>query len=770
MEVELFLFLWSLGKIFIERIGCGDIKMDERPAFYLEFLDKATEEINLAENIRHVIRAISKYISQSMNDDIQYAYIDRLGNKVYESAVLNSTVRHILPFFLDEKFVTELMKLDWKVIDPRGARLLFQKLSNQDLDFETSFLIIPKKRGKFITHFSVLWGGKKLERIDKEDIEFIKSLCNFGELKIKLLIQMSEKSGLKELKRSAFELKDLSGIGVDLTALGKEDFFGSMLLNVMGRALCKSAVIILSTNENNTEYRVVASRRILKQDIEKLKLTNKMLIIKELKRTKDSIDIIDVLDKLSEEEKEIIKKLEATIMVPLVSKNDVIGILALGERINLQPYSEKVLESIKILSNQMVMAIENSRLSNIRYAFSRYVSHQLVDNIISNPSSIKLGGEKRKVAVLFADIRSFTTMTEKMKPEDVVDLLNTYLSGLSEIVFKYEGTVDKYIGDCVLAVFGAPIAHDNDVERAIFSAIEMQVFVEDINRHREKINQESVRIGIGINYGEVIAGNMGSMDRMDYTVIGDVVNTASRLEGLAKGGQILVTKSVYDEVKYLVEGGFVDRMMVKGKEKAIEVYEIHDLLARKYLKALEKREPYIIGHFLNVAEDAAKIARKLSFKKEDIARLKASAMLIDIGRIGLDEKIFNKKGKLTQEEYEIVKSHVLRGAEYAEKRLKLFKEGIDVIKHHHECYDGSGYPDGLKGENIPLWARIVGMVDAFNALTARRPHREPITAQKAVDILLNNKGKCYDPELVDIYISIINEKMELTLEKETVNA
>ncbi|RKX95742.1 MAG: hypothetical protein DRP84_03275 [Spirochaetes bacterium] len=741
--------------------------MDEKSAFYLELLDRASEEIQLAENIRRVIHVLSKYISQSLEDDVQYAYIDRLDNKIYESAVINSSVRHILPFFLDNKFIAELMKLDWKVIDPRGARLLFQKLSNQDIDFETSFLIIPKKRGKFISHFSVLWGGKKLEKIEKEDIEFIKSLCNFGELKIRILIQLSEKSGLKDLKRSAFELKDLSGIGVDLTALGKEDFFGSMLLNVMGRALCKSAVIMLSTNENNTEYRVVASRGILKQYIEKLKLTNKMLIVRELKRTKDAIVVMDILDKLTEDERETINKLEAVIFVPLVSKGEVIGILTLGERMNFQPYSEKVLESIKILSNQMVMAIENSRLSNIRYAFSRYVSHQLVDNIISNPGSIKLGGEKRRVAVLFADIRSFTTMTEKMKPEDVVDLLNTYLSGLSEIVFKYEGTVDKYIGDCVMAVFGAPIAHDNDVERAIFSAIEMQVFVEDINNQREKLNQENVRIGIGINYGEVIAGNMGSMDRMDYTVIGDVVNTASRLEGLAKGGQILVTRPVYDEVKYLVEGGFVDRMTVKGKEKPIDVYEIRDLLARKYLKALEKREPYIIGHFLNIAEDAAKIAKKLSFKREDIAKLKAAAMLIDIGRIGLDEKIFNKKGKFTPKEYEIVKSHVLRGAEYAEKRLKLFKEGIEVIKYHHECYDGSGYPDGLKGDNIPLWARIVGMVDAFNALIARRPHREPVPPRKAIDMLLSNKGKCYDPELVDIYVDILREKFESSMELTT---
>ena len=296
------------------------------------------------------------------------------------------------------------------------------------------------------------------------------------------------------------------------------------------------------------------------------------ILVQELKNKKGPVVISDLIDTLPVDEKEMLRQLEAVVLIPLLLKNNVVGILSLAERINLKPYTEKVFDSLEIISQQMVMAIENSKLSNLRYAFSRYVSHQLVDEILSNPEEIKLGGERRKISVLFADIRGFTSMSEKMKPEEVVDLLNTYLSSLTKVVFKYEGTLDKYIGDCVMAVFGAPFSHHNDTERAVFTAVEMQSYIDDINLKREGEGLERVEIGIGINTGYVISGNMGSVDRMDYTVIGDVVNTASRLEAYSGKGQILVTKEVYDEVKYLVEAKFLTALTVKGREQKVDVY------------------------------------------------------------------------------------------------------------------------------------------------------------------------------------------------------
>jgi HD-GYP domain-containing protein (c-di-GMP phosphodiesterase class II) len=333
-------------------------------------------------------------------------------------------------------------------------------------------------------------------------------------------------------------------------------------------------------------------------------------------------------------------------------------------------------------------------------------------------------------------------------------------------VFKYDGTLDKYIGDCVMAVFGAPLSHHNDTERAVFTAVEMQSYVDDINLKREGEGLERVEIGIGINTGYVISGNMGSVDRMDYTVIGDVVNTASRLEAYSGKGQILVTKEVYDEVKYLVEAKFLTALTVKGREQKVDVYEIKELIARKYIGVVEKREPYISGHFLNIAQDVELIGKQLGLSGEDLTKLRASTLLIDVGRIGLSERIFNKKGRLTPEEFEIVKNHVLRGAEYVEKKLHLFKEGVELVKHHHEFYDGTGYPDGLKGEDIPLWARIVCVVDSYHAMISKRPFRKAFTEKETMKILKESSGKKYDPRIIDVYFEILERRMGEKAKKE----
>jgi len=735
--------------------------MEEKTVQFLSAAEKFSREISHIGSLKSLSQFVADQLSSVLHDTIQYALVDIKTNNIYESTHINSNIKNILPFFLDAKFLEEMKKLDWSVIDARGVRFLFNEVFGQKAELNTSFLIIPKKEDDAISYFSVLWGGAALEKIEKADVDFISIICSVAELKFaQLLTKGKRPSGDRDLKRKAFELKEIAGMGVDLTSLGKEDFFGSFLLNVMGRALSKTAVIFLSTNENNTEYAPVASRGVLKKFVEKIRFTENTSFVRELQKLKAPLILTDIMELLGEDEKEDLRKLESVALVPLVSKNGVIGILTLGERINQTPYAQKVLDSINVLCNQMVIAVENSKLSNLRYAFSRYVSHQLVDGILSDPEEIKLGGERRKVTILFADIRGFTTMSEKLKPEDVVNLLNTYLSGLTDIVFKYEGTLDKYIGDCLMAVFGAPISHYNDTERAVVAAIDMLKCVREINAKRKKIGLPEVEIGIGINTGYVISGNMGSVDRMDYTVIGDVVNTAARLEGIAGKGQILITSEVYEEVKYVVEAEFLDTISVKGKEKPVDVYEVKDLIAGKYISVLARVEPYKVGHYLNIARDAEMIGLKLNFSSEELTRLRSAIMLIDIGHIGLNEAIFNKKEKLSDEEFDVVKSHVLRGAEYAAVKLNLFQEGIDLIKHHHELYDGSGYPDGLKGKEIPLWARIVQIVDSYHALISKRPFREPFTEEEAMKIIEEGRGTKYDPEIVDIYLDILRERIK----------
>jgi HD-GYP domain-containing protein (c-di-GMP phosphodiesterase class II) len=742
--------------------------METKLENYLSVAEKVTQEITDLSKPKQVPGFVAEKISQAIGSDVQYAYIDLTSNTIYESSTLDRTVKHILPFFLEKRFIEEMKKLDWSVIDPRGVRFLIEKMGGQNLELDASFLILPKRRGDFVSNFSVFWGGKALERVDKEEITLISIVCGAVELRMNTLLAYQNEKGSegRELRRKAFELRELAGIGVDLTSLGKEDFFGSFLLNVMGRALSKTAAIVLSTNENNTEYGVVSSRGVYKKNLEKIHFTDRSTVLMEMRRKREPILLTEIAEQLAAGEREDLEKFEAQTLVPLILKNSIVGFLTLGERMNLQPYSEKIFDSIKLICNQMVMAIENSKLSNLRYAFSRYVPHQLVDGILSDPEKIRLGGERRKVTALFADIRGFTSMAERMRPEDVVDLLNTYLSGLTDVVFKYEGTLDKYIGDGVMAVFGAPISHYNDTERAVITAIEMQGYIGEVNKKREDEGLEKVEIGIGVHTGYVISGNMGSIDRMNFTVIGDAVNTAARLEALAGRGQILITKEVYDEVKYLVEAQFLNTIAVKGKEKQVSVFQVKDLIARKYLNAVEKREPYIIGHFLSIAQDAEAIGKHLGFSGEELVKLRASSMLIDVGRIGLNEAIFHKTEKLSPAEFEVVKSHVLRGAEYVEKKLHLFKEGVELVRHHHESWDGSGYPDGLRGEGIPLWARIVCVVDTFQALISRRPFREAFSEEEAMGMLKEGRGKKFDPKIVDVYLQILKERITEREEKE----
>ncbi len=226
--------------------------------------------------------------------------------------------------------------------------------------------------------------------------------------------------------------------------------------------------------------------------------------------------------------------------------------------------------------NQMVENIREKEL--IKMAFSRYVSKQVAEKVFENPDAFldKLKGERRNVAVLFADIMGFTSMSEKMPPEDVVQILNTYLTSMTESVFKYEGTLDKFIGDCIMAVFGAPIELENPSLNAVKCAIDMQKNVDEINRIRREKGLLNVNVGIGVNMGIAVVGNIGSKQRLDYTVIGDTVNLAARLQSAANSMKIsvIVSRSVVNNLSGQVGYEKVDTIKVKGKEEPVEIYKI----------------------------------------------------------------------------------------------------------------------------------------------------------------------------------------------------
>jgi len=212
----------------------------------------------------------------------------------------------------------------------------------------------------------------------------------------------------------------------------------------------------------------------------------------------------------------------------------------------------------------------------VKNAFSKYLSDKLVDIIVKNPEKLKLGGEKREISVLFSDIRDFTSISEKLSPEEIANLLHEYLTPMSEVIFQHDGLLDKYIGDAIMALFGTPVWMETHAIKACEAALSMMEKLDELNKHWEKTMGLKLKIGIGINTGECIVGNMGSDILFDYTAIGDTVNLASRLEGTTKFYGVGIVVSEFTVSK--TDGKFIfrelDLVRVKGKEKPVKIYEL----------------------------------------------------------------------------------------------------------------------------------------------------------------------------------------------------
>ena len=271
-------------------------------------------------------------------------------------------------------------------------------------------------------------------------------------------------------------------------------------------------------------------------------------------------EIIELITKTEND-----KKICSEINIPfLTSSEDTIINISVAPRIDMNNNTEGV-----------VIAIEDiSDINKVKNTFKRYVSKQVVDNLLDDDTNLKLGGENRDVTILFTDIRGFTSMAEKMKPEKVVLTLNEYFSEMIDIVFKYNGTLDKIIGDELMVVFGAPISSDDDTERALKTAIEMQKKIADLNKVREKRKEPPILVGAGINKGQVVSGNIGSRDMMDYTVVGDTVNLGSRLCSAASSGEIIVSGMVKNSTENLFLFKELKPIRVKGKKDKIDVYQV----------------------------------------------------------------------------------------------------------------------------------------------------------------------------------------------------
>jgi adenylate cyclase len=220
--------------------------------------------------------------------------------------------------------------------------------------------------------------------------------------------------------------------------------------------------------------------------------------------------------------------------------------------------------------------VEDREKRHVRRLFGRYVSNDVIDQLMADPSLVRLGGQKREMTVLFSDIRGFTAASERATPEAVVSQLNEYFGAMVEVLFRHHGTLDKFVGDMVMGLFGAPLPDDRHADHAVSAALDMTATLDRLNEVWRRDGRPVLNIGIGINSGEMIAGNIGSEAIMSYTVIGDAVNLGSRLESLNKeyGTRIIISEATRARLTIAVDTRPIGEVTVKGRSQAVKIFEV----------------------------------------------------------------------------------------------------------------------------------------------------------------------------------------------------
>jgi adenylate cyclase len=296
------------------------------------------------------------------------------------------------------------------------------------------------------------------------------------------------------------------------------------------------------------------------------------------------IDDVSADERFSGSESLKISGLRSAMCAPLVGKEQLFGVLYVDNLEKASAFTQDELNVFALVAAQAGAAIDNAiahekiaQQSLQRSALERFLSPEVVEMVVANPD-IRLGGVNQEVTVMFADIRGFTTMSETMEPGRVVEILNEYFTRVTDVIFDNGGTLDKYIGDAVMAVFGAPISKGNDAAAAVNSAMQIQRLLVELNRDAAAREWPELRVGIGINTGNAIAGNIGSPRRLDYTVVGDAVNTAQRLMTNAAGGQILISESTAKKLGKTGKTIDLERLpelKVKGRSEAVPVFRVN---------------------------------------------------------------------------------------------------------------------------------------------------------------------------------------------------
>lgn len=238
---------------------------------------------------------------------------------------------------------------------------------------------------------------------------------------------------------------------------------------------------------------------------------------------------------------------------------------------------EEYLEFKSILLRQKDMIDEQNRRKALREMLQRYLSYNIVDELIKHPEGLKPGGSLKKVSVIFSDIQGFTELLSRKEPEEVISRLNTYLEEMSNVIFEYDGMVDKFVGDAVIGIFGALKEDEKDAENAVCCAMAMQNKLKTLQQQWKEGNNISFHTRIAVDTGSVIIGNIGSVKRMDFTAIGDTVNTASRLQSIADVDTVVISNNTYNEIKSIIKAEDLGFIQLKGKPEPVHAFKIIEI-------------------------------------------------------------------------------------------------------------------------------------------------------------------------------------------------
>ncbi|RPI28336.1 MAG: FHA domain-containing protein [Acidobacteria bacterium] len=274
-------------------------------------------------------------------------------------------------------------------------------------------------------------------------------------------------------------------------------------------------------------------------------------------------------------------RIASILCAPLIQRGNLLGVIYTDSRRRSRTFNEDDLELLNALCAQTSVAIDSAtthekllREAVARATYARFMPQHVVEEILANPDALTLGGSNRTIAVLFSDIRGFTSLAEKLPPETVVRILNEFFSEMTPILFEHQGLLDKYMGDNVMALFGVPYESEDAAANAVATAIAMQRRLQELSAELKEETLADISVGIGINYGTGTVGYIGSKERTDYTAVGDVVNLAARLEKQAKPGQIIISDSVKQALGNRFEVAPVGLISVKGRTEPVEVYEV----------------------------------------------------------------------------------------------------------------------------------------------------------------------------------------------------